>query len=107
GNRQRHQAASIEALHQLAHPISTLQSRLVRGLRKRLSICHCHQGFRSAHDIEPLTRRFRQSLQFSLFLFVQRPQGLFLGLCHARSPSSPPQFTISDPLRLCHCQLTH
>src|SRR5438128_5645852 len=67
-------------------------------LRPGLSCCHAEQRLCSAYHIQPLARRFHDPLQFSRFLFTQRPQGLFLGLCHVRSPSlSAPVYHFHDP----------
>src|SRR2546423_15559561 len=88
----------IEAFHQLTHPISALQSCCVGRLRKGLSCHHGQQGFGSSHHIQPLARRFHQSLQFSLFLLAHGAQGMFLGLCHCFSPSlTPPVYHFRTP----------
>ena len=88
----------IEARDQLAYSLATLQSGFMSRLRKGLASRHRYHGFGSAYHIQPLAARFDQPLQCSRFLLTQRPQGLFLGLCHGSSPSlTAPVYHFHDP----------
>src|SRR5436853_7317669 len=82
----------IEALDQLAYPVSTLQSCFMRSKRPRLACCYCQQRFGSTNPVHSLARCSRCALEFLLLLLAQLAQGLFLRVCHSLSPLFTPRF---------------
>jgi hypothetical protein len=108
GKRQSRQPVFIEALPQLAHAISALQPCFVGVLQKGLSCRDCQERFGLPNPIEPLARRYHQPLHFSLFLaHSRRSMDLSGVVSFSFSFPSLPQPTISEPLQLCNCELTH